>query len=446
MSDVADAGIVGGGLAGLAAALSLMEAGARVTVYEARADVGGRMRSDLLDDAVVDPGVQLVSSTYSAFFRLARECGAGDLLVRAPGRDALWREGRAHAITYGSIGSMVGSGALPTGLKLKLGTRYLPFLAKRARTLDANDLLGSGGLAFDDESAAVWGRRELGDDFVELLAYPLLAAYYGGAPEHVSAALYHALARVGMDVRVSAVQGGAGAMPRAMADRLSAQRAVVRTGTQVQRVRAEGNQVRVELDSDAATHDAVVLATPAAVAARLLDASGALGEWLGGVRSTPATTAAFLLDAPLDRDWFGLSFPRGSIPGEWVAALAAQSRKLPSLVPGGREVVVAYPAPAAAPRLASAEPEGVVDALLPSLEHAFPGFGERTRQARVYHFPEGYTLFYPGYLRHLSAFEDGWLTPTVALAGDYLVAPSVEGAVRSGMHAAQRLLGARAAG
>ena len=117
MSDVADAGIVGGGMAGLAAALSLMAKGARVTVYEARADVGGRMRSDVVDDAIVDAGVQLVSSTYAALFRLARECGAGDLLARAPGRDALWRDGRPHGITYGSVGSMVGSGALPTGVK-----------------------------------------------------------------------------------------------------------------------------------------------------------------------------------------------------------------------------------------------------------------------------------------------------------------------------------------
>lgn len=462
MSGIRSAAVIGGGLAGLSAAVSLVRAGVAVHVYEATARVGGRMRSDTLGDATVDPSVQLVSSTYTSFFELARTCGAADLLVRAPGRDALWRSGRAHGITYGSVTSMVGSGALPPGLKLKLATRYLPFLATTARTLDANDPAGAGGVALDDESVAAWGLREMGSDFVELLAYPLLASYYGVAPEDTTAPFYHALARVGMDVHVHAIRGGAGALPRAIASWLVQHGAVLRTDARVLRVHADATGgddgggavaavdmdaagaargMRVELENETVSYDAAVIATPASAARSLLPGS-AIDAWLADVRMAPATTAAFLLRAPLERDWFGLSFPRTSEPGAHLAAITVQSRKLDTLVPAGREVVVVYPAPATAQRLARATPEDTVDALMPALETALPGFAARVERARVYAFADGYAAFYPGYLRRLHAFDDGLLPPRIALAGDYLVAPTVEGAVRSGANAARRVLGA----
>ena len=51
----------------------------------------------------------------------------------------------------------------------------------------------------------------------------------------------------------------------------------------------------------------------------------------------------------------------------------------------------------------------------------------------------GWTVFRPGYLQHLGRLrEPGVLDeqPRIALAGDYLIAPNVEGAVVSGLRAA----------
>ena len=111
-----DVAVVGSGPAGLAAAWALSGAGVEVTLYERRQEPGGRLRTDGLDGVRLDVAVQLLGSYYSETFRLAREAGAGDLLVRAPGRDALWRSGRAHPVRYGSVSSMALSGALPAGL------------------------------------------------------------------------------------------------------------------------------------------------------------------------------------------------------------------------------------------------------------------------------------------------------------------------------------------
>lgn len=63
MNDVA---IVGGGLAGLAAARTLRTAGIRCTLFEATDMLGGRVNSERFDDIIVDKGFQLLNSWYPA--------------------------------------------------------------------------------------------------------------------------------------------------------------------------------------------------------------------------------------------------------------------------------------------------------------------------------------------------------------------------------------------
>jgi phytoene dehydrogenase-like protein len=65
---MADVAVVGAGPAGLSSAWRLVEAGARVTIYESAARAGGRMRTETMDGALVDTGVQLVSTSHTALF------------------------------------------------------------------------------------------------------------------------------------------------------------------------------------------------------------------------------------------------------------------------------------------------------------------------------------------------------------------------------------------
>ena len=435
-----DVAVVGAGAAGLSAAVRLAQAGERVTIYERGVRAGGRMRTETVEGARVDTGVQLVSSSHTSLFELSQAAGVRGLLRRSPGRDALWRKGRPHPITYGSVPSMIASSALPAMLKLKMGSRYLPFLTAKARTLDANDPSGTGGVAHDHESIGSWGTRELGADFVEYLVYPLLAAYYGATPEHTSAGVYHALARMGMDVTVYGAAGGFGALADAWLSAAESAGARYASATEVVRVEAVADGVRLETSTGEARHDAVVIATPAPVAARLL-AGGALGEWLSGVRVEPTLTIAYRMDQPFPGDYFGLSFPRGEAVGERVVALCVQGRKLPGLVPPGGDALVALPAPAATASLLAMDDAAAADATLRTLEDAVSGIAKHVMSSHVFRYDHGYTIFEPGYLQHLTRFDSSWLPAHVALAGDYMLAPSVEGAVRSGARAADRVLG-----
>lgn len=62
--------VVGAGLAGLSAALTLQEAGCDVEVFEAHDRVGGRVATDLIDGFVLDRGFQLINARYPELRRL----------------------------------------------------------------------------------------------------------------------------------------------------------------------------------------------------------------------------------------------------------------------------------------------------------------------------------------------------------------------------------------
>ncbi|HEX7241438.1 MAG TPA: FAD-dependent oxidoreductase [Longimicrobiaceae bacterium] len=430
--------VVGAGPSGAAAAHVLARAGAAVTVLEARPEPGGRTRTERVGDFRVDAGTQLFGSMYTEMLRLLGEAGAGGLAVRSAGRDALRRGGRTHEVVYGSAASMLASGALPLALKLRLGATYLPFLSRHEGALEMHALERAAAAGLDRESIAAWGEREMGRDFVELLAGPLLATGYGLAPEETTAALYHMLASHGTSVQVLALRGGAAGLCGALLAGVSGRGGEVRAGTAVERVEARGEGVEVSGAGWSEGFDAAVVALPAP-AARAVLAGWSAADALAAVRMRPTVSLALFLDRPAGVRWFGLSFPRAE--SRAVAAVCVEENKGPGLVPEGRGLLVVFPTPGAGEALAEAEPRRVVEALVPDVAGALPSVRGRITDAEVYRWPEGWTLFPPGYAARLPELRriDAGLG-RVALAGDYLYAPTVEGAVVSGVRAAERVL------
>lgn len=89
--------VIGGGLAGLAAAVWLAEAGKKVTLLERRGRLGGRthaMKVDAVDD-LPDNGQHVIASGYEHLFRYLRTIGTREY-VAFPDRGTLrWPDGRS---------------------------------------------------------------------------------------------------------------------------------------------------------------------------------------------------------------------------------------------------------------------------------------------------------------------------------------------------------------
>jgi squalene-associated FAD-dependent desaturase len=84
--DAFDACVVGGGLAGLSAAVALADAGMRVKVFEAAPELGGRARSwqHVQSGDEVDIGPHVVHSEYANFLKFLERLGTGDQIEWQP--------------------------------------------------------------------------------------------------------------------------------------------------------------------------------------------------------------------------------------------------------------------------------------------------------------------------------------------------------------------------
>jgi uncharacterized protein with NAD-binding domain and iron-sulfur cluster len=80
------AAIVGGGWAGLSAAVELAQGGIRVTVFEAAKQLGGRARSVEVQGHRLDNGQHILVGAYRETLRLMQQVGADPdrLLKRLP--------------------------------------------------------------------------------------------------------------------------------------------------------------------------------------------------------------------------------------------------------------------------------------------------------------------------------------------------------------------------
>ncbi|SFT01921.1 hydroxysqualene dehydroxylase HpnE [Saccharopolyspora flava] len=430
--------VVGGGLAGITAALECRERGYAVQLLEARPRLGGATYSFARGELLIDTGQHVLLRCYTAYLDLLRRIGAADgirmqqrfeIPVLSPGAaPATLRRWNLRAPAH-----------LTPAL---LGYRKLNPLqrARVARTALTLRGLDPADPALDEQSFGQWLRAQ-GETprAVEALWGLLAVAALNAEPEHASMALAAKVFRTGVldsaeacDIGIpqrplSELHGDAGLRA------LTAAGAQVRLRCKVRAIRRGANGFQIPIDDQAGqaelTADSVVVATPHPAAAGLLADLPVRGacDW-ARLSSAPIVN----VHAHFDRQVTELEMAAAlDSPVQWVFDRTRIS--------GARTGQYLALSQSAAQQELGMRTEELREIFLPALRDLFPA----ARQARLLDFfvtREPHATFRQAPGTAALRPEARTNVPGLVLAGAWTATgwpDTTEGAVRSGISAAE---------
>jgi len=417
--------IVGGGLAGLSCAASLIRHNQPVMLFEASDGLGGRVRTDFVEGYRIDRGFQVLPEAYPALSEVIalpeiapRRFDAGTIIWDGNTRHRLESPLQEPRRLPGVLRSPV----LPLADKLRLAR-----LAAQCRMADWTSAAAASVTREGSQSALEFFReRGFSDMFLTRFAKP----FWGGISldPTLSLSAGPVLFTLKMFTEGAAVLPSSGmqALPDAIAMRHPD--GMVRLGTPVDKIVIDdGRATGVIAGGETVAASAVVVATdgPAAKALTGIDTIpteglGCTTVYLAGSRD-PGIGKTLLLD--------------GSGGGA-VNHIAPLSTVAPSYAPQGKHLIAAVLLDT--PALQNRRPEAI-DQLARADAARMLGQGiEDWEVIRTVRAPFSQFRQRPGFVAHLPRNRTG--TMGLYLAGEYTVDSSINGALHSGAMAASAIL------
>ena len=435
-----DAVVIGGGIAGLAAAWELRDR--EVLLLEAGSRPGGRILSERRGDVWLNYGAHVFSGTGSVSDRLITE--AGVQAVQVPGRLAavslngrLVASGGVETFPFRLPMSMDARVALVrAGIKLRLAVRRYAAIAKPVPGEDPAERQLRMLRFMDDRSFTAFSGR-LPED-VDLLFRSTLTRS-SGEPEDLAAGYgvgYFHLVWSRSDGLSRNILGGSATFTDALAAGLGDR---VHLGAEVTSVVPDGDGVRVTWTEGGVEHEvraaAAVVATPAYVTRRIVaglpDETAAA---LDAVTYGPYVVGAFLTSETSPMPWddlYALATPKRSFSMLFNTANVLRAGGGPRQAGGS---LMAYAAAGFARRLADLDDDAVEARFREDFAGLFPEARAVTAEVVIKRWERG--LPYPRVGR--SRIQAALTQPLgrVHLAGDYLGTWYTETAIQTAVTAA----------
>ena len=459
--------VVGGGLAGLAAAHRAVELARErglpleLALFEASDRLGGTIQTDRYEGFLVECGPDSFLSEKPWALALCRRLGIEDRLVRTDDRFR-----RTYVAFRGRLQP------LPDGFQLLAPTRLGPFVrsglfswpGKLRMAMDL--ILPRGG--DPDESLGAFVSRRLGREALERVAQPLVAGIYTADPDVLSLAatmprfvdlerkdrsLILGLWRGARRVPAEAA-GASGArwslfvtfaagmeeFTRALAARLPPE--AVRLKARVTGVTRDGAGWRLSLADGFAAADVVIIATESYQAGRMLRYTDpSLAHLLDGIPYASSATVTLgwrRADIPHPLDGFGFVVPQ--IERRPIIACTFSSVKYPGRAPEGFALLRVFMGGALNEAILEGDDKTLTRVARAELGELL-GVQAPPLFSRVSRYPKAMPQYHVGHLARVDAIE-GCLRahPGLALVGGAYRGVGIADCVRSGEEAAARLI------
>jgi protoporphyrinogen/coproporphyrinogen III oxidase len=431
----ADVIVIGGGIAGLGAAIRLKDCGLEPLVLEADSRVGGRMSTDRANGFVIDRGVTLFGKGFRSMRALVKRLGLSSLTC--PGsfsvgiQDAAgcrgYRGGRFEDLLFDrGLSWRARLGALRFGFDL--------FWHFRALT-HGNSPLSD---ALDGENCQEYFQRIGGKELFERIFQPGLNGPMGGAVEQSSRVI---LMQVIWNLLVRGqwnLTDGVDRIPEAAAGQLR-----VITGARALHVERYGAGVHVDAEAGGRRKTLHARAAIFAIPGQLAPAIGPelpaeVREVLARTRYSKIANAAVALSKPPETHYAGYAFTPDVVPG---AEIEMEHLRAPNRCPDGTGMAGVFLWNTPGNCRLDADDESLKQQASEIVERAFPECRGKVLFVHLVRWNIGIAQFPPGRLREMTWLRKrlaGWKEP-FDLCGDYLDGLSSEGALRTGEEAAERL-------
>ena len=456
--------IIGGGITGLSAAFYLERARAsgkevECRLFESSARLGGSLYSERVDDCLVEAGPDSFLSEKPAAAVLCKELGIdGDLI----GSNDHLR--KTYIVVKNRLIEM------PDGLMFMVPTKILPtalspLFSWGTKLRMARELFHPPRPMEKDETVAEMVERHFGREVVDRLADPLLAGVYGGDSASLSARAvlprfvemeekYGSLSRAMLAARKRMREMTKNAPPRPLFTSLKngMQQLVdtvvgrlpaewIRVGSRVEKIARTEHGWQVMGGQGVETFDALILATPANVAGRLLAATNAqLGEDLGATQYSSSATCvlgyakADLADLP---PGFGFLVPRTE--NRKMRACTFVHNKFSYRAPADKGLLRCFLGGAREAATVELGDEEITATVLRELREIV-GLKSQPRFVRIYRWRGAMAQYTPGHLARVARIEEEVKKfPNFAVGGNAFHGIGVPDCIRMGKEAVEKV-------
>jgi len=430
----ADVIVIGGGIAGLGAAMRLKDRGLAPLVLEAESRVGGRMTTDRVNGFVIDRGVTLLGNAFGSMRALVRRLGLATLVCKGKFSVGIQDAAGCRGYRGGRFEDLLFDRGISWRARLA-SVRFGLDLLRHHRSLVHGCSTLSGSL--DGEDARTYFRRIGGEEVFDRIFLPGLNGPVGGAVDTSSRVI---LMQVLWNLLVRGqwnLTDGVDRIPEAAASRVK-----VMTEARVLYVEQNGSGVQVEAELKGKPQTfrarAAIFALPGQLVPAICpDLPEETRAALSRTQYSRIVNAAVALSKPPNTPYAGYAFTDDVVPG---AEIEMEHLRAPNRCPAGTGMAGVFLWDTPRRKRLDSDDESLRQQASEVVEQNFPECRGKVLFVHLVRWNIGIAQFPPGRLRKMTVLRRQLAASNSPfdLCGDYLDGLSSEGALRTGEQAAER--------